>query len=412
MRILYFHQYFTTPQGAGGNRSYWLAMALKNAGHDVHMVCANSPDGNTGLTQAFHKRKRQGTVDGIRVTEFKLDYSNHLDFIQRSFIFFRFALHSVKIAATDDYDLIFCSSTPLTASIPGIVARWLRRKRFVLEIRDLWPELPKAMGVITNPLVLGAISALEWISYRSAHACIGLSPGIVDGIRKRSHASLKTTMLPNGCDLGIFNTAVTVTPQIEGIEEGDFVAIFIGAHGIANGLDAVLDAANYLKSQNIDNIKFLFLGSGKLKPELIARKERDQLANCIFLPPVAKDQLDGYMKRADAGLMVLKNVPAFYYGTSPNKFFDYLTAGKPIVNNYPGWLADIISEHDLGIAVPPESPAKFANALLDLANDPDRTQAMSRNTRAVAENQFNRDVIASEFVEFLETLASPDYKRG
>lgn len=402
MRILYFHQYFTTPKGVGGNRSYWLAKALLDAGHQVHMVCGNSLDANTGINVPFVNGKRSGQFEGIDITEFELNYSNELSFVKRTFVFMKFAVRSIKVALTDDYDVIFCSSTPLTASLPGIFARWLRRKRFVLEIRDLWPELPKAMGVITNPIILWAISALEWISYRSAHACIGLSPGIVEGIKRRSSKNLTTTMLPNGCDLGVFEPATVKPIDIDGIEKEDFVGIFIGAHGLANGLDAVLDAASVLMAKGMNHIKLLFLGNGMQKKHLLERKEKENLSNCIFLPPVPKNELSSYMQRADVGLMVLKNVPAFYYGTSPNKFFDYLTAGKPVINNYPGWLADLITEHDMGIAVPAESPEQFADALNCLSKDKERVAKMGANSAALAKSHFDRAKIASEFVTFLE----------
>ena len=403
MRVLYFHQYFTTPKGVGGNRSYWMATALKNAGHDVHIVCANSPNGDTGIDLAFHHGKRSAMVEGIKVTEFELNYNNRLSFIKRTIIFLKFALYSIKIAMRDHYDVAFCSSTPLTASIPGLFSRWLRRKTFVLEIRDLWPELPREMGVITNPLVLFGMSVLEWVSYRSAHACIGLSPGIVAGIKKRNKSDQPVAMLPNGCDIGLFDqTSEYETIDIDGIVETDFVAIFIGAHGIANGLDAVLDAASELVSDHA-NIKFLFLGDGNQKDGLVRRKEQENLSNCIFLPPVAKNKLDAYMARADVGLMVLKNVPAFYYGTSPNKFFDYLSAGKPILNNYPGWLADIITEHQLGRAVSPDDPAAFANALVQLSRDQNKLRNMGLCSARLAHTQFNRSVIAADFVNFMET---------
>src|SRR5690606_1979552 len=178
--------------------------------------------------------------------------------------FLRFAYRSIGLALTRDYDLVFATSTPLTAGIPGIFARWLRRKPFVFEVRDLWPELPREMGVITNPIILGLMSLLEWATYRSAHRLIGLSPGIVAGIERRGVYRELIALIPNGCDLDIFQGKVednahsarddldnsdggdpdtTAPRRPDGVAESDLMAIFTGAHGIANGLDAVLDAA-------------------------------------------------------------------------------------------------------------------------------------------------------------------------
>ena len=182
MKILYYHQHFSTPAGSTGTRSYEMARKLIARGHQVTMVCGSYKDGHTGLDNAFVGRMRQGTVDGIQVIEFALPYANKDSFSKRGLTFLRFALKSIWLALRAQYDLVFATSTPLTAGLPGIAARWLRRKPFVFEVRDLWPELPHEMGVITNPFILKALDWLEWCSYHSATTCIGLSPGIMQGL--------------------------------------------------------------------------------------------------------------------------------------------------------------------------------------------------------------------------------------
>lgn len=211
------------------------------------------------------------------------------------------------------------------------------------------------MGVIKNPLVLGMMSFLEWVSYHSADRCIGLSPGIVEGIKKRGVQQDKIIMVPNGCDLTIFNPEIKPWRPSE-VKGSDLMAIFAGTHGKANGLDAVLDVASELKMRGREDIKFVLVGQGKLKPELENRAAQLALNNVVFHPPVNKQKLAGLMTGADIGMQLLANVPAFYYGTSPNKFFDYISSGLPVVNNYPGWLADMIQDTQCGIAVPPENP--------------------------------------------------------
>jgi len=220
---------------------------------------------------------------------------------------------------TERYDVLFATTTPLTAGIPGIFARWLRGKPFVFEVRDLWPELPRAMGVIKNPLVLWAMGVLEWASYRSAHRLIGLSPGIVEGITHRGVPRARIALVPNGCDLEIFSGDVEPWRPAQ-VQPGDLLAVFAGTHGLANGLDAVLDAAAELKRRGRDDIKLLLIGQGKLKPGLQARAQREGLGNVVFHDPVNKARLAGLMAATDVGIQSLANVPAFYYGTSPNKF--------------------------------------------------------------------------------------------
>src|SRR5690606_16179928 len=148
----------------------------------------------TGLDGDFRRGRREGEVDGIRVIEFDLAYSNSTAFIKRVLLFMLFAFRSVKVALTSKYDVLFATTTPLTAAIPGIFGRWLRGKPFIFEVRDLWPELSRAMGVIKNPVVLSALGALEWMAYHSAHHVIALAPGMVDGIAKRGISREKITM--------------------------------------------------------------------------------------------------------------------------------------------------------------------------------------------------------------------------
>jgi len=405
MRILYFHQHFSTPKGAVGIRSYEMARRLIARGHQVTIVCGSYGGGETGLELPFIGGKRRGCVDGINIVEFDLAYSNSDGLVKRAKTFVSFALRSIGLALTERYDLVFATSTPLTAGIPGIFARWLRRKLFVFEVRDLWPELPKAMGVIRNPLILGAMSVLEWASYRSAHRLIGLSPGIVEGIAKRGVPRERIALIPNGCDLDIF--AGEVEPwRPEQIKADDLLAVFAGTHGLANGLDAVLDAAAELKRRGRDDIKLLLIGQGKLKQALYARAQCEGLDCVVFHEPVNKSRLAGLMASADVGLQVLANVPAFYFGTSPNKFFDYIAAGLPILNNYPGWLAEMIRHNQCGFTVDPESPDAFADALERAANDRAAAKEMGERGRELAKREFDRELLANHFVDWLEGVKS------
>ncbi|AKM08241.1 glycosyltransferase family 4 protein [Pelagerythrobacter marensis] len=400
MHVLYFHQHFSTPRGAVGIRSYEMARRLIARGHRVTMVCGSYGGGHTGLEGRFSRGRRRGTIDGIDVVEFDLSYSNQDGFLRRSATFLKYAWGSLRIALSEPYDLAFATTTPLTAGIPAIVARWLRRKPFVFEVRDLWPELPRAMGVITNPFVLGAMSALEWLSYRSANRCIALAPGIAQGIARRGVSEGAIATIPNGCDIDIFRTDVSPW-RPEGVNQSDLLAIFTGTHGMANGLDAVLDAARVLIDRGRDDIKLALVGDGRLKGRLMERAQQEGLRNVIFHPPVDKRRLAGLMAGADLGMQVLANVPAFYYGTSPNKFFDYIAAGLPVLNNYPGWLAEMIDRESCGIVVPPEDAPAFADALEKAADDRTELQMMASRAAVLAERDFQRQALADRWVSWV-----------
>ena len=403
MRIAYFHQHFSTPAGAMGTRSYEMAKRCVARGHRVLMVCGSHALASTGLTGPYRRGRRSGVVDGIDVIEFRLGYSNKDGFLKRSATFLGFAVRSVVVALTADYDVLFATSTPLTAGIPGICARWLRGKSFVFEVRDLWPELPKAMGVIRNRVVLVALSALEWLSYRSARRLIALSPGIADGIARRGVARSRIALIPNGCDFDVFgggHGAARWRP--EGVGAGDLMAVFTGTHGLANGLDAVLDGAAELRRRGRGDIRLVLVGDGMLKPALQLRAEREGLDNVVFHPPVGKAKLAGLIAAADVGLQILANVPAFYFGTSPNKFFDYLSAGLPVLVNYPGWMAEMTEECRCGYAVPPGDPAALAAALMDAADHRDALRGMGERARDLARSRFDRDRLGGAFADWLE----------
>jgi glycosyltransferase involved in cell wall biosynthesis len=404
LRLLYFHQHFATPQGSSGTRSYEFARALIARGHQVTMICGAHKLSGLDLPYDEAKGWHRGNVDGIDVISLPLAYSNRDSLVRRGLAYVRFALRSVRLALTLDCDLVFATSTPITAVIPGLAAKWFRGKPFVFEVRDLWPELPRALG-LRNPFVLGGMSLLEFLGYRSADACIGLSPGIVDGIRARADERLPVAMIPNGCDLEVFHPSKRAKLTLPGIGPDDFVAGFTGAHGVANGLDALLAVAEELKRRGDTRVRLAFIGDGKEKERLAAKATELGLTNCLFFPPVPKSELGAITASLDCGLMVLKDIPAFYRGTSPNKFFDYLAAGIPVVNNYPGWLAGLIEENCCGIVVPPGEPIAFADALQRLAADPAGRRAMGAAARDLGEKEFARPLLAAQFVTTLETVA-------
>ena len=376
-----------------------MAQRLIAAGHQVTIVCGSYANGTTGISAPFKGSSRKGIVDGINIIEFDLSYGNKDGFVKRGFTFLNFAMRSVMVALREPCDIVFATTTPLTAGIAGIFAKGLRRKPFVFEVRDLWPELPRAMKVITNPILLWTMGALEWASYKSADRLIGLSPGIVDGISRYVDRDT-IELIPNGCDINLF--AGDIAPwRPKQVSSDDFMAVFTGTHGKANGLNAIIDAAIILKERKAGNIKFLLIGDGSEKAALMKRADDKGLNDIvIFHDPIAKTKLSGLMASADVGLQILANIPAFYYGTSPNKFFDYLAAGLPVLTNYPGWVADMIKDNDCGMAVQPDNALAFADALIAMQNS-SRKKDMAHNAHALAKREFSRDKLGEKFVKWV-----------
>ena len=401
MRVLYFHQHFATPAGSAGTRSYEFARALLAAGHRVTMVCGAHAQSGLDLPYDAAQGWHRGEVDGIDVISLPLPYANRDGIARRTWTFCRYAATATRLALTLEADLVFATSTPLTAAWPGLVAQAARGLPFVFEVRDLWPELPRALG-LRNPLLLGGMEVLETAAYRSADAVIGLSPGIVRGIRRKSSPRQRVVMIPNGSDLEVFHPRLRRVGALPGFGPDDFLAGFTGAHGPANGLDALLAVARELRRRGDRRVKLVFIGDGKEKARLEAQARSEGLEACRFFPPIPKADLGAVTASLDCGLMVLRNLPAFHDGTSPNKFFDYVAAGIPVVNNYPGWLAGLIEAQGAGVVVPPDDPVAFADALQALAAEPARRARLGAAARRLAEERFARATLAAEFVATLE----------
>lgn len=407
MRVIYFHQHFATPSVGGGLRSYEFAKKLIGRGHQVTMVCGGDHK-LFNLPTTKKKGVYRGEIDGIDVVQISLPFSNNDGKLIRAKVFLKYAFKSLFFAFHEDYDLAFATSTPLTSGIPGLAAKWFRKKKFVFEVRDFWPDstitLFQAVGKKYPWYLKVGLSFLGNLCYRAADACIGLAPGICDAIKAHSQKGKRVELIPNGCDLELMKPGRREDLHLDGVLSSDTVAIFTGAHGVANGLDAVLDAARVLKERNRNDIKLVFIGQGMRKKALMDRAEVEGLNNCLFFPPVPKYTLASIVGSADIGMQVLANASFFYYGTSPNKFFDFISAGLPVINNYPGWIADMLKDNNCGIVVEPLNPDAFADGLIFLADHLSKRKEYGINARLLAERDFDRDKLANQFVNYLESV--------
>ncbi|MBU0638633.1 MAG: glycosyltransferase family 4 protein [Planctomycetes bacterium] len=401
MHVAYIHQHFTTRRGATGTRSYEMSQRLIQAGHRVTMICGAHE--SSDLADGSSERVATSEIDGIRILRVAEPYANQMGFVRRLLAFGRFARTATRIVRSLDADLVFATSTPLTVGLPGMKGARHLRVPFVFEVRDLWPELVIAMDVVRNPLMIWYMRRLERRIYLAAQHIIALAPGIKDGICRTGYPVEKVSMIPNSADLDLFQPDDSPLTDERFGKPDEFRLVFTGAHGAANGLDAILDAAVELKRRQVRGVRFVFIGQGRLRNQLIERSRREGLDDFVaWVPSIPKKELARVLPRMDAGLMILKNVPAFYYGTSPNKFFDYIASGLPVLNNYPGWLAEMITEHRCGVVVPPDDQPAFAEAVLRLRDDPAEGAAMGLRGRQLAEARFSRDMLGAQFVETLE----------
>uniref|UniRef100_UPI0022EA50E5 glycosyltransferase family 4 protein n=1 Tax=Falsiroseomonas oryzae TaxID=2766473 RepID=UPI0022EA50E5 len=368
MRILYLHQHFSAPEGSTATRSFHHAAALAAAGHAVTLACGRYRGAVTGLAAPFRHGERRGTLAGFDVREFDIPCGNAQSLMQRTRAFLRFAARTTRIALREPWDLVLASSTPLTVALPALAARRLRGVPFVFEIRDPWPELPRALSAggagVPRP-VLAAMARLADAACREASAVVALTDGMAGTALSHGAQPLHVHVLPQGADLALFGPHVAPW-RPPGIAPEEVLAVYAGAHGVANGLDALLDAAALLRGSAI---RLLLVGEGACKPALMARAAAEALP-VGFLDPLPKPRLAALLAGADIGLLCLAPVPDFAEWTAPNKLSEGLAAGLPMVTNVPGRAAVLLREGGCGLAVQPGHAPALAAALRRLAGAP------------------------------------------
>ncbi len=405
MHVAYIHQYFHTPAGGAGTRSYEWALKLIQAGHKVTMITsANHKDFSHIDTQLnIVDGKDTVEIDGITVKLIDSPSSNYYNLVQRAKAFFSFANATYKKIMECKPDLIFATSTPLTVGLPAKKAAKKLGVPFVFEVRDLWPELIFALGAVKNPLARRYLINMEHSIYNASKHIVALSPGMKEGIARTGYPEEKISIIPNCCDLDLFKPLEGQKKELPYGNPGDVKFVFSGAHGRANGLDAVLDGIAELKRRQFKGAHFVFIGTGNQKERLIQRSKDEELTDYIsWVGRTVKTDLAELLPQFDVGMMILANIPEFYYGTSPNKFFDYISSGIPVLNNYPGWLADMIKEHQCGMVCKPDDANDFANTVEKFVNSNDRKK-MGVNARKLAENEFSRNKLGDVFVQVLES---------
>ena len=399
-RILYLHQHFSTPAGATGTRSYAFARALAQRGHAVTLACGQFQGAVTGLDGRFRLGARRGRVAGFDVVEFAIPCANAMGLTRRSAAFLRYAARASLLALRGEWDLIIASSTPLTVAIPALLAR---RTPFIFEIRDPWPELPAAMG-LAAPGVVPAMSRLADAACRRAAAVVALTEGMGRTALVRGTPPGRLHIIGQGCDLDLFGPQVCRwRPDAAASQE--MLAVYAGAHGRANGLSLLLDAAAHLQAAGERRVRLILVGEGSEKPALMAQAAACGLANLTFLEPMPKPQLARLLSGSQVGLMCLASVPEFAEWTAPNKLMDYLAAGLPVLSNVPGEAARLLAAGGCGETH--VDAAALATALARLATDRTRRLSMGAAARDLAQRRFDRRLLAGRFVQVVEGALVP-----
>lgn len=404
-RVLYVSQYFVSGDQPGGVRHWQHCRALARAGHDVTVVTSYVQHKERTIAEEYRGRRIvRSTEDGLDVVRTYSTPGYGRDLRSRLSNYGTFALWSlIAELRLPRPDVVVASSPSLPAAAAAAGVARARRSRFLLEVRDLWPDSAVAMGLVTNPRVIGAARRMEHYCYRRADRIVALTEGIQDGVvRSGVVPAGRVSLITNGVDLDVLPDPSA--PADLPVASDAFVAMFVGAHGTYSSLETVLQAAGLLREE--PGIQVVLVGGGDRKPALQEQAREVGLANVAFIDPVPKRQVPAYLGRADLCLLPYQDRELFA-GALPNKVFDYLAAARPILASAPpGELTQLVDRAGCGWSVPPEDPMAMANAIRRAAANRADARARGEMGREYALEHYDRRALAARFVSLVDDLVA------
>lgn len=392
MKLIYLHQYFKFPDETGGTRSYDLASSFVNNGIDVTVVTSTS-DEKYKIKQRWVEIER----DGIKVHYVYLPYGNHLSYLQRSFVFFKFlwfsSFHLLKLKA----DVVLATSTPLTIGIPALIKKWFGKTPFVFEVRDVWPEAVIAIGALNNKVLQKVLYKLEEIIYKNAAAIVPLSVDMKRSITTRypklNHKPI--VVIENISEINRFQNEFDkdygVLKEKIGFQPR-FPILYAGTFGRVNGISYVIALAE--KTMLLDpSIVFVLIGDGAEKnPIRQEAMEKGVLNKNVFiLESVSKQELPQLYYECAMGSSFVIPIPELW-ANSANKFFDTLAAGKPVLINHEGWQKEVILNKEIGYVLPGQLTDAAVSDFVLYANNSLNIEKQQQNALTVAKLNYSLEV--------------------
>ena len=394
MKILYFYQYFSTSEGAWGTRVYEFAKNWVKEGHEVTVITSIYSKSDIKTNTLVSRQM----IEGIEVLVINVLIDNKQSPVKRMVTFIQYAIISCWYAITLQADIVIASSGPITVGIPGLLARWLRGRKLIFEARDLWPEGAVKMGLLKNTALIRLAYWFEKVCYRNSSVVIGLSPGIQKDIQSR-FPTCRTESVTNAANIALFSNRVKYNGKIA---PGSY-ALYFGNIGQVNHSDFLLDAAKVLLEAKRSDIQVLLIGEGQLKDKLKMRVQEEKIQNVIFLDLMPKTSLIGYVQNALASVVPLKPLPVFDT-SSPNKLFESMAAGVPVIQTTQGWIKDFVQEQKVGFTIDGGKPRQLAEKLIFLKDNPEAANEMANRARQAAIQFFDKDQLAAKMLDILKKV--------
>ena len=408
MNILIIHQYFLREGESGISRFNQFAKYWLGAGHKITVIAGTGSHimtgdkGREGYKNKFLVREKIAT--NIEVIRTYVTPAYNKNFFTRLRAYFSFLFSSIfGIIFSGKQDIVIASSPPLFVGITGYFASRIKSIPFIFEVRDLWPDFAIEARVLRNKFLIKLSYFLEKFIYKKANLINVLTPAFEKVLlEKKKVLPNKIIYIPNGADLDILQPG----PKQNWVREkynwqDKFIILYVGAHGLANNLDLILDTA-HLIIKDYNDIIFVLIGDGMLKPKLIERAKKENLDNVIFLEPVPKEKIKDYINAADVCTAILKKI---YDTTYPNKVFDYMSCAKAIILPIDGAVRELVVEQaKAGIFSEPENPEEFKKSTLYFYNHQEQIDKMGQKGYQFVKQNFSREILAQKYLEIMQAL--------
>jgi len=408
LKLLILTQYFPPEVGAPQNRLYELALRLKSNGVDVTVLTAMPNYPQMQIYKGYESKTYMfEDMQGLKVHRASIFISSNRSIISRLRNYFSFVRSSIKVGEKQldkNYDLLMCESPPLFLGYSAMKLAKIKSAKLIFNVSDLWPESAEKLGVVNNKFLLKMAYNLEAKLYKRSALVTGQTQGICKSIHAR-FPSVKTYWLPNGVDLDFYDPAkveVSSWRIMNNLKQDDFIVLYAGIIGIAQGLDVILKAAAQLKDKPA--VKFVLLGNGSEKERLALLKTQMQLTNVLFIDGVSKNEMRGVLKEVNAAVIPLRKLDLFL-GAIPSKIFENLAMKIPVLLGVDGEARELfVNQGKCALYVEPENANDLVANVFKLYEDKVLQKQLGEAGRGYVMQYFNRDTIATGFYKKLLEL--------
>jgi len=394
MKILYVYQYFSTPKGSWGTRVYEYAREWIEKGHEVTVVTSIYSKSDLKAEKFIERRE----IEGIKLIILNIKIDNKQHPVKRIWTFIQYACLASWFAMREKYDVIIASSGPISVGIPGLLAKNFKKRKFVFEVRDLWPDTAITMGFVKSRMIQRMMYGFEKICYNNSDLIVTLSPGSKKNIEMR-YRDYNIISVPNAANIELFQSGIiSEKMRLNGLEKHKY-AIYTGNIGPVNNSRMLFKAAGILKQKGTHNLKIVLVGDGQEK-EILKEEAAEQSLDDHFLvlDLMPKDELVPLIKNSLVSLIPLANKPLLDT-SSPNKLFESLAAGVPVIQTTNGWIKQLLDENNCGFTVDADHPEILAEKLEQMADNPGLVKEMGENAKKLAVADFDKKVLAQKMLD-------------